>query len=306
MACSNGIHIATWGDSTSAPAGPVPKARCDCGAFATATPDPRTTTTEGRDEHPIVSSVRSAYWWAGKSIHNVMAWDSEQWEPIEAACEEATESIRQIEQERDALRVDLTRARLERDDARSWSALWKRAAREMRRRLVDKHDVRTLAWHAAEQALAARTAEVERLREASEQMYQAIRQGVQELPSGGLTGGGERPYSETWKAFGRSRKAWEAALAAAPEPAADDARGHRFVPMSGTRDPQTNRYARCSVIGCMLEPEEHPGYAADVPQTATCFGCGIEVGFDAICGLQERCPYCFKADDDATRAGEGG
>ena len=209
MACSNGIHIATWGDSTSAPAGPVPKARCDCGAFATATPDPRTTTTEGRDEHPIVSSVRSAYWWAGKSIHNVMAWDSEQWEPIEAACEEATESIRQIEQERDALRVDLTRARLERDDARSWAARWKAWAKGCHSQRLSWRQRAYAVWqreHAP--ALAARTAELAALRE-------AVNRAVADLEICSM----QSSPTLQWEHFKRALRA----LAAAPEPSADAA-----------------------------------------------------------------------------------
>lgn len=43
----------------------------------------------------------------------------------------------------------------------------------------------------------------------------AISAGVAELPTGGMTGGGERPYSETWRNFDRALRMARVALAAA-------------------------------------------------------------------------------------------
>lgn len=40
--------------------------------------------------------------------------------------------------------------------------------------------------------------------------------------------------------------------------ATDMAIAHRFVPLSGTRDPKTGIYERCSVNGCDLGAGEHP------------------------------------------------
>ena len=173
----------------------------------TETPDPRPTTTEGRDD-----DIRDVDDLRGMLPDEIVAevdrlrLERDQLREQLTGCQLERAGITQ---ERDRLRVDLTRARLERDDARSWAARWKAWAKGCHSQRLSWRQRAYAVWqreHAP--ALAARTAELAALRE-------AVNRAVADLEICSM----QSSPTLQWEHFKRALRA----LAAAPEPSADAA-----------------------------------------------------------------------------------
>jgi len=191
--------------------------------------------------------------------------------------EERDAAIRECHEIRMALghsRMGLAEARAAAARAERWSSQWKLIAHRYRR-MLGIHRARSLdEQRATDDARAERDALLAALQrfataDAALKAFEALdrtpvreRYGLTEASTmDDAIEAAQRVDTERKVLVAEQRESLDALLALAAATATAEREGertgHRFVPMSGTRDPETNRYARCSVNGCALAPEDH-------------------------------------------------